>query len=76
MDKKFITFIIGISSITIIPLTLMILNEKSPHEKRMELIEEKKELLKLQQDIETKKTEKWVDSMKVVVNRELNKTKK
>lgn len=54
--------------------------EKDEHEKRMELIEEKKELINLQfdlqRDIELKRLFDWSDSLNIEIDKELNKQKK
>jgi hypothetical protein len=46
--------------------------QKDEHKKRMELIEELNQLVHLQQGIELKQTSEKVDSLRRVINSELN----
>lgn len=47
--------------------------EKDGHQKRMDLIQEKKELIDLKEDIEFKRTITWADSLIKEIDKDLNK---
>jgi hypothetical protein len=49
--------------------TIVITSPKSEHEKRMDIIEEKKALLQLEGNIRVKEIKVWVDSMQIEVNK-------
>ena len=46
--------------------------EKDEHQKRMDLIEEKKELVDLQKRVELKQTIQWADSLSLEIDKQLN----
>jgi hypothetical protein len=46
--------------------------EKDEHQKRMDLIEEKKELVDLQKRVELEQTIKWADSLSLEIDKQLN----
>jgi hypothetical protein len=55
----FATIVIGVSM------------EKDEHQKRMDLIEEKKELVDLQKRVELEKIVNWADSVSLEIDKEL-----
>ena len=46
--------------------------EKDEHQKRMDLIEEKKELVDLQKRVELEQTIQWADSLSLEIDKKLN----
>jgi CHASE1-domain containing sensor protein len=46
--------------------------EKDEHQKRMDLIEEKKELVDLQKRVELEQTIQWADSLALEIDKQLN----
>jgi CHASE1-domain containing sensor protein len=46
--------------------------EKDEHQKRMDLIEEKKELVDLQKRVELEQTIQWADSLSLEIDKQLN----
>jgi hypothetical protein len=56
----FATIVIGVSM------------EKDEHQKRMDLIEEKKELVDLQKRVELEQTIQWTDSLSLEIDKQLN----
>ena len=46
--------------------------EKDEHQKRMDLIEEKKELVDLQKRVELEQTIQWTDSLSLEIDKQLN----
>jgi hypothetical protein len=49
--------------------SIAVASSESEHEKVMKKIEEKKALLELEGNVETKEIKHWVDSMKVEINK-------
>lgn len=71
-SKVLIAFIISAFGV----LFTLVIKMPTEHEKRIELIEEKKLLLELKQDVNHKifmeDTQKFIDSMEVKINNDLN----
>ena len=65
--KVLIVFIVGMFTV----LLAIVINAPSEHERRMELIQEKEALLRLQTSIEIQETQKFIDSMDIKINTEL-----
>jgi len=61
-------FIISCFSSLIIAFSL----EKDEHQERMNLIEEKKELVDLQKRVELEQTIQWTDSLSLEIDKQLN----
>jgi len=61
-------FIISCFSSLIIAFSL----EKDEHQERMNLIEEKKELVDLQKRVELEQTIQWADSLSLEIDKQLN----
>lgn len=71
-DNTVIGLFLIFAIIVLAGLEITTLSEKDEHQKRMELIDEKERLIQLQNSIELRKTMQWVDSVKRVVDLELN----
>ena len=70
MSDNTMMAILAVSSMTM--GTVVIVTQETEHEKKMRLIEEKKEIIELNDRVNTIETVKWCDSMRAVINKEID----
>ena len=70
MSDNTMMAILAVSSMTM--GTIIMVTQETEHEKKMHLIEEQTAISELKDRVNTAETVKWCDSMRVVINKEID----
>ena len=70
MSDNTMMVILAVSSMTM--GTIIMVTQETEHEKKMHLIEEQTAISELKDRVNTAETIKWCDSMRVVINKEID----
>jgi hypothetical protein len=70
MSDNTMMVILAVSSMTM--GTIIMVTQETEHEKKMHLIEEQTAISELKGRVNTAETIKWCDSMRVVINKEID----
>jgi hypothetical protein len=70
MSDNTMMAILAVSSMTM--GTIIMVTQETEHEKKMHLIEEQTAISELKDRVNTAETIKWCDSMRVVINKEID----